>query len=433
MKQTDFFEKQNARALGDAPLAALLRPQKLSEMIGCEKLLAPSSPLGAMIKAKSLGSLIFWGPPGSGKTSIALATIQYFKASHVQLNAVDVSIKELKEVIESGRIARLSHGQKTVVFCDEIHRLNRGQQDVLLPALENGDIILLGATTENPSYELTSAILSRTRVIVLEPLSKSAMQQLFFRALEYLKISTESWGEDIQNVIIASAQGDARKLISNVELCYQAHLQESLNLARASEVLSSPSGFAGSSSDYIYDHLSALIKSIRGSDADAALFYMVSLLEGGVDPIQIGRRLVVLASEDIGNADPRALQMAVAAVQAIEIVGMPEARINLSHVVTYLSSAPKSNRSYLALKKAESFIKNNPRLSVPLSLRSSQTAMSQQMGYGKGYQYPHDEPKGWIAQSYWPAGAEPQSFYEPSQNGFEKTIIDLKKWREGGA
>lgn len=427
MNQSSLFQSE---VQTHQPLAALLRPLTLDGLIGHEALLSRHSMLGSMVKTGRLSSLILWGPPGSGKTTLALALIRHFALESIQLNAVDVSVKQIKDALEQGRTQRSYYSKQTVLFFDEIHRLNRGQQDVLLPGVEAGDVILIGATTENPSYELSRALLSRLRVVTLEKLANQDLEKIYLKALAHLGLEASLWSDELRTLLLDSAQGDARKLISNIESCWRYHNDQPLTLEAATRILRSQVyAYTGGSEAY-FDHLSALIKSVRGSDADSALYYLVKMLEAGEDPMVLGRRLVVLASEDIGNADPRALQVAVAGVQAVEIVGLPEARINLAQIVTYLSAAPKSNRSYLALQKAEQFVQEHRDLNVPKSLRSSRTALSQDLGYGKGYQLPHNFSKGWVKQSYWPEGVAPQTFYEPSPYGFEKNINEMKKWRE---
>ena len=414
------------------PLAAQLRPKTIGEFVGHKKWLNAGSPLEVALRTKKIVNLILWGPPGSGKTTLALILAQALDSEVVQLNAVDVTMKQIREAIDNGRQSRLQLSRKTLLFFDEIHRLNKTQQDLLLPAMESGDIVLIGATTENPSYELSRALLSRSRVVVLESLSEVDLQEILDRTLSYLKLQDSLFPKYIKSYLIQFSNGDARKLINSLEQCAQfltTH-QEPLTVENLSQILGHRSSAYDKNSEMHYDLLSAFIKSIRGSDADAALYYLVRMLTAGEDPILICRRLIILSSEDIGNADPRALTLAVSTLQGVEAVGMPEARIILAQAVTYLSSAPKSNRSYIALNQALNFLEQTRDLPVPVSLRSSRTDLAKSLNYGIDYQLPHNFEKGWVQQNYWPEGVQPPKFYRPANWGFEKNIIDLTKWRE---
>jgi putative ATPase len=331
---------------------------------------------------------------------------------------------------------KTADGKKTILFVDEIHRLNRGQQDVLLPFMEKGDLILIGATTENPSYSLNSALLSRSRVLVFEPHTPSSLNKILVRALGKKAIEDRNLlVPEALEVLLSSAQGDARRLLTQVEILLRSREEnkitspfntEQLKAILGSELL--PYDRAG---DNHYDTISAFIKSIRGSDANAGVYYLARMLEAGEDPVFIARRLVILASEDVGNADPRALQVAVAGLQAVELVGLPEAAINLSQVVTYLASAPKSNRSYLAIKKAQAEVRSSGALPIPKALRSAQTELAKSIGHGVDYLYSHDSPRGHSGQDYLPEKIKDQTFYEPSDRGFEKTIQQYQDWVRG--
>ncbi|MCB0356961.1 MAG: replication-associated recombination protein A, partial [Bdellovibrionales bacterium] len=316
---------------------------------------------------------------------------------------------------------------------DEIHRLNKAQQDVLLPFSEQGDFTLIGATTENPSYELNSALLSRCQVFNFLPLSQEDAQKILSRAAEVLDttLSTILSDEAVQR-LIQNGQGDMRTLLNAFEQIFQAfHLENRDQPFAAEELLEvlvqKPMAYDKSGSEH-YDTISAFIKSVRGSDPDAALYYLARMIKGGEDPVFVARRLVVLASEDVGNADPRALEVAVAGLQAVELVGLPEAGINLAQVTTYLSSAPKSNRSYMGWKKALAKVEETGALPIPLALRSARTPLTKAMGYGEGYKYSHDGPKSFIQQDFLPEELKGQKFYEPSDRGFEKKIIEYLKW-----
>ncbi len=431
MSQTSLFEtaEQNQKS---QPLAALLRPQKLTDILGQESILGPQTTLYRNLQKGFIPNLILWGPPGSGKTTLALALAREIKSHFIQLNAVEAGVKDLKSAGEEGRNRRLLHSERTIVFIDEIHRLNKGQQDVLLPHIESGDLILIGATTENPSYELNRALLSRSQVLVLKPLDEASLRHIYDKSLQSLGVPFSFLEEESLQFLLSQADGDARRFLNMIEILFHVYQADSspLALSQVQETLGARVLSYDKNSEYHYDLISAFIKSVRGSDPDAALYYMVRMLKGGEDPIFICRRLIILASEDIGNADPRALQVAVSALQAVEAIGLPEGEITLSQTVTYLASCPKSNRSYRALHKAQEFVERTGNLPVPLSLRSSKTALSKGLGYGRGYLYPHDYPKSWTEQNYWPETVEPEKFYEPSQNGFEKQIREFQKWQQ---
>lgn len=431
----DLFSSSSA-ALSSSPLSEVLRPKNLDEIFGQEKTLGPQSKLGQMLRKGYLPSLIIWGPPGTGKTTFALALSQHFKAHFVNLNAVDSGAKVLREVGEQGRDRRLQFQQKTVLFVDEIHRFNKAQQDVLLPFVEKGDVVLIGATTENPSYELNRALLSRCRVVVFERLSEEDLKKIIGRAEAHYKKSVLEMltPEAIQNLIEFS-DGDARRLINSLEIIFNFMRDETsdtrLDVNEMRELLQqNPIGY-DKNSEMHYDLISAFIKSVRGSDPDAAVYYLARMLDGGEDPIFIARRLIILASEDVGNADPRGLSVAVAGLQAIEAIGLPEGAITLSQVTTYLASCPKSNASYMALKKARARVEETRTLPVPLHLRSAKTAMVKDLGYGRDYKYPHDFPTGWADQNYLPEEIKDAAFYEPTQRGFEKTIREYLAWMKG--
>ena len=424
-----------------APLSEILRPKNLDEIIGQEKTIGPRSKLGQMLRKGIIPSLIIWGPPGTGKTTFALALAQHIQAHFVNLNATDSGAKILREVGEAGRDRRLQFSQKTLLFVDEIHRFNKSQQDVLLPFVERGDLILIGATTENPSYELNRALLSRSRVVIFERLDSAQLRVILDKVCEFYKAEPEQIfkPETLQNLIELS-DGDARRLINSSEVIFDYFNFEKnstdvpapnsfpLDLDALRELLQmSPLGY-DKSSEMHYDVISAFIKSVRGTDPDAAVYYLARMLEGGEDPVFIARRLIILASEDVGNADPRALSLAVSGLQAVEAIGLPEAAITLSQVTTYLASCPKSNRSYMALNHAKEAVQETKTLPVPLHLRSSKTSMSKELGYGKDYKYPHSFENAWVEQSYLPTEIQDRVFYEPSTRGFEKNLKEYLQW-----
>lgn len=428
----DLFSSIPLKQLPGTPLAEKLRPESISQVLGQGKVL---SQVQRYIDSGFLPNLIFWGPPGTGKTSLAVALAKKFNAEFVSINAVESGAKTLKEIGEAAKNRRRELRQQTVLFVDEIHRFNKAQQDVLLPFIEKGDLVLIGATTENPSYELNRALLSRCRLLVFERHSDSSLRELINKAFEIEQTSLTSsqvFTPEGIHFLVSWSDGDARRILLALEEIF-SHVkkQESIAPLTVEDLTNllgqTPIGY-DKQSDQHYDVISAFIKSIRGSDADAALYYLARMLKGGEDPTFIARRLVILASEDVGNADPRALQVAVSGAQAVEMIGLPEGAINLAQVVTYLASAPKSNRSYLALKKAQQFVEKSGTPPIALALRSSKTSEMKNLGYGVGYQYPHDFPKHWTEQNYWPQDIGAQKFYEPDEIGFEKQIAEYMRW-----
>jgi putative ATPase len=431
----DLFQA-SAATQSSLPLSEVLRPKNLDEIIGQEKTLGAQSKLGQMLRRGYLPSIIIWGPPGTGKTTFALALSQHFKAHFVNINAVDSGAKVLREIGESGKDRRVQYQQKTVLFVDEIHRFNKSQQDVLLPFVEKGDLVLVGATTENPSYELNRALLSRCRVVVFERLTSEDLRKIVARSEDHYKIPIQTLltPEAVENLIEFS-DGDARRLINSLEIIYIfGRDQENfapLHVNEMRELLQqNPIGY-DKNSEMHYDLISAFIKSIRGSDPDAAVYYLARMLDGGEDPLFIARRLIISASEDVGNADPRAISVAIAGLQAVEAIGLPEGAIPLAQVTTYLASCPKSNASYMALNKARELVEKTKTLPVPLHLRSAKTPLAKDLGYGAGYKYPHSYPSGWAEQSYLPEEIQNAELYEPTTRGFEKNIKDYLAWMRG--
>lgn len=413
------------------PLSEVLRPQNLDEVLG-QAAISKDSKLGELIRKGWIPSLILWGPPGTGKTSFAAALSQNTQSHFESINAIDTGSKTLKELGEKARERILQYRQKTILFVDEIHRFNKSQQDVLLPFVERGDFTLIGATTENPSYELNKALLSRARVIVFNRLDQATLQLIAKRIEKFKnKELSQFVEEDVLEFLYEYSDGDARRFINCWELIfkYQDITQSTkLSMSEVKEVLQFSPRSYDKNSEFHYDLISAFIKSVRGSDPQAAIYYLARMLDGGEDITFIGRRLIVLASEDIGNADPRALTIALNAFQACEIIGMPEARIVLSQATAYLASCPKSNASYTAINKALECVEKTGSLEVPLHLRSSKTQMAKDLGYGSGYQYPHQFPKAWIQQDYLPPQISDARFYEPSQRGFEKSLSEYLNW-----
>jgi putative ATPase len=447
------------------PLAERLRPRRLEDMLGQPKILGQNSPWRRLVESGEIPSLILWGPPGTGKTTFALLLAQKVDAEFITVNAVETGAKALRELGEAGRRRRLEHRRRTLVFIDEIHRLNKGQQDVLLPSVEKGDIMLVGATTENPSYEINSALLSRCRILVFERLSGAELRSLAERACAAARVGLD---EVLQvsalEQLLDFADGDGRRLLNFLETLLRLKNQPDGSaevpagqppvekdqsgtsaVAESSDVdgsvvrwplgpddlikvLEAPGLRYDKTADEHYDMISAFIKSVRGSDPDAAMYYLARMIKGGEDPVFLARRLVILASEDIGNADPRAINVAIAGLQAVELVGWPEAAISLAQVTTYLSSAPKSNRSYVALQKAMELVEKTGTVPVPLALRSAKTAPMKNLGYGKGYKYSHEGEKGYLPQRFLPAELGDVKLYEPSDRGFEKNIRQYLEW-----
>jgi len=429
----DLFQ-QNPDLARTSPLAAQLRPKSLDEFLGQQKFLRKYESILKQFQQGHLLSLILWGPPGCGKTSFVKALIGTLtKVRLIEENAIDLGSRRLKEIGDAARYQRQAHGESTLLFIDEIHRLNRSQQDVLLPFVENGDISLIGATTENPSYELNAALMSRCRLIVFEALDRDSLMTLTKKACDVIGVPCENiFEQEFLEKIISSAAGDGRRLLNTIEeihLLYQESPQLFPLKGSAFEDYDFGLGIRyDKDRDEHHDTISAFIKSVRGSDADAAVYYLARMLEGGEDPTFIARRLVILASEDIGNADPQGLQIATAAFSAVERIGMPEGRIVLAQATTYLACAPKSNRSYMAINRALEVVKETGNLPIPKSLRSSQTKLARSVGHGKDYKYSHDGAKGYVEQTFLPDKIKDEKFYEPSERGFEKRIREYQAW-----
>jgi len=422
------------RGKGSPPLSYRVRPKKLDDFIGQEEVMGKGSVLRNLIETENLPSLILWGPPGSGKTTLAYIISNHTNSNFERLSATESGVKDVREVIQKAKYLLQNKNKKTILFIDEIHRFNKAQQDVLLPCVEDGTIILIGATTENPSFEVVSPLLSRARTYILKPFTPEDIKKIINRAAkvdEELKKKKFEIDEEAIDYLIKVSSGDARVALDVFEASIKISQSEKRKIDKEmiASVLQRQVIYDKSGEEH-YNLISAFIKSIRGSDPDAALYWMVRMLKGGEDLLFIVRRMVVLASEDIGNADPRALELAVAAMEAVKFVGMPEAGIILSHAVTYLASAPKSNASYMAYNKAKKFLKEHPNDGVPLHLRNDPTELMKEAGYSEGYKYPHDYPGHHIDESYFPEGVNKKIFYEPTEQGWEKKIKErLKKLR----
>jgi putative ATPase len=411
------------------PLADRMRPRMLSEVVGQEHLLARDKLLSRVLEAGALPSMILWGPPGSGKTTIALLLARQSGAVLHTIAAVTAGVADLREAVEAAQRDLEAGGRRTVVFIDEIHRWNRAQQDAILPHVESGLITLIGATTENPSFEIISPLLSRTRVVVLRALDDSDIAAISRRALGDIERGLGSSGLEIDadalDELVRFAAGDARSALNTLEVAATLARQAGSKAIAAEHVREAAQKKAllyDRAGEEHYNVISAFIKSMRGSDPDAALYWMTRMLEAGEDPLFIARRMVIFASEDVGNADPRALEVAVAVKDAVDFVGMPEGAIPLAQGVTYLASAPKSNASYRAMLQARTDAVEHGALPVPLHLRNAPTPLMRKLGYGEDYRYPHDSAGAINEQRYMPAELGERRYYEPSERGYETRL-----------
>jgi putative ATPase len=420
------------------PLAERMRPKSLDEFVGQEHLLGPGKLLRDMVDAGELHSLILWGPPGSGKTTLAQILASSAGAACVHFSAVSSGVKDLRKIIqEAEELHRL--GKRTVLFVDEIHHFNKAQQDNFLPHVERGTLILIGATTENPSFEVISPLLSRCQVLVLNALPAENVGAIIDRTLHDVERGLGEWRLEVtaeaREFLIQQSQGDCRVALNGLEtaalLARKDKSRKTIELVHTQEALQRKPLQYDKAGEEHYNVISAFIKSLRGSDPDAALYWLMRMIEAGEDPLFIARRMVIFAAEDIGNADPQALQVAVAAKDAFHFVGLPEGKIPLAQAVTYLASAPKSNASYKAMLAAGQDVEEKGALPVPLHLRNAPTPLMEKLGYGKEYKYAHNFPDHVVAQEHLPEELKGKKYYAPSESGHEKEIKErLKSWED---
>jgi len=425
--------KQNHR-----PLADRMRPKDLKEFVGQKHLIGSGKIISVLLKQDQVPSLIFWGPPGSGKTTLAKIIAMETKSHFEFYSAVEVGVSEIKKVVRQAKERLEDSGQKTILCIDEIHRWNKTQQAILLPHVEDGTVILIGATTENPSFEVIGPLLSRTKVLTLNRLEREDFQKIIERALSDKERGLGKFRaqltQEALELLVESANGDARTVLNALEIATNLTKPKQgkrlINLEKITQALGSKKLLYDKGGEEHYNVISAFIKSLRGSDPDAGVYWLTRMLEAGEDPEFIARRMVILASEDVGNADPKALPLTVAAFDAVRFVGLPEAALNLAHVATYLATTPKSNASYMALKRAKADVKATLNEPVPLHLRNPVTDLMKGVGYGKGYKYAHEFPEGFVKQQFLPDKLKGRKYYEPKNIGYERYIKEhLEKLR----
>ena len=440
----DLFDYMRANTMEkESPLASRMRPTTLDEVVGQKHIIGKDKLLYRAIKADKLGSVIFYGPPGTGKTTLAKVIANTTSARFEQINATVAGKKDMEEIVKNAKDSIGMYGQKTILFVDEIHRFNKSQQDYLLPFVEDGTITLIGATTENPYFEVNNALLSRSRIFELKPLEKQDIRELVMRAVYDTEKGMGTYGADITDeaadFLADVANGDARAALNAVELGILTTDKSDdgkihITIDVAAECIQKRVVRYDHDGDNHYDTISAFIKSMRGSDPDAAVYYLARMLYAGEDVKFIARRIMICASEDVGNADPNALVVAVSAAQAVERIGMPESQIILSQAAAYVATAPKSNAAYMGITKAMKTVADTRTMPVPAHLQDKHYKGAEKLGHGLGYKYAHDYPNHYVTQQYLPDGMEGMRFYEPSENGYEKKIREHMEFikREAG-
>ncbi len=409
-----------------APLAERMRPRSLDEFKGQQHLLGPGKILRRLIESDQISSLILWGPPGAGKTTLARIIANATRSHFIFFSAILSGVKDLRQIVKDAEEELLQSGRRTILFVDEIHRFNKAQQDAFLPYVEKGLLTMIGATTENPSFEVITPLLSRCKVLVLNPLRKEDIEDILRNAMADGERGLGGTGlsltEEALSFIAEQAEGDARIALNTLETTARLSVDGTLDLETVREAVQKKPLLYDKGGEEHYNVISAFIKSMRGSDPDGALYWLARMLEAGEDPLFILRRMVILASEDIGNADPRALQVATAALQGFQFVGLPEGRIILGQAVTYLATAPKSNASYIGIDEALAEVRKSGALPVPLHVRNAPTRLMKDLGYHKGYKYAHDFEEGFVEQEYLPERLRGKKFYRPAGHGYEKYI-----------
>jgi len=411
---------------GNAPLAERMRPRNITEFKGQAHLLGQGKILRRLIESDQISSLILWGPPGAGKTTLARIIANATQSHFIFFSAILSGVKDLRQIVKDAEEELITSGRRTILFVDEIHRFNKAQQDAFLPYVEKGLLTIIGATTENPSFEVITPLLSRCKVLVLNPLGKEDIEDILRNALadkdRGLGTTGVSLSEEVLSFIAEQAEGDARIALNTLETAARLTTDNIIDLDTVLEAVQKKPLMYDKGGEEHYNVISAFIKSMRGSNPDSALYWLARMLEAGEDPLFILRRMVILASEDIGNADPRALQLAIAALQGFQFVGMPEGRLIIAQAVTYLATAPKSNASYIGIDEALAEVRKSGALPVPLHVRNAPTRLMKDLGYHKGYKYAHDFKEGFVEQEYLPEQISGKKFYRPAGHGYEKYI-----------
>ena len=417
------------------PLAARMRPRSLDDYLGQEHILGQGKPLRVALEQGLPHSMILWGPPGVGKTTLARLVANVCDARFESLSAVLAGVKDIRAAVDRAKMDRAQSGRRTILFIDEVHRFNKAQQDAFLPHIEDGTVIFVGATTENPSFELNNALLSRARTYVLKSLNYEALRNVLDHGLDDKERGLGNQNlhvsDEIRDIIVQAADGDARRVLNLLEVASDLASDSEITCEILEGVLVDNLRRFDNHGEAWYDQISAFHKSVRGSSPDGALYWMARIIDGGADPLYIVRRLVAIASEDIGNADPRALEMALNAWQAFERLGAPEGYLAIAHATVYCASAPKSNAVYRAMAAAFEDVRSNPSYEVPIYLRNAPTKLMKDLGYKEGYRYAHDEENAYAAgECYFPEDMEPKRYYDPSDRGLERKIKDKLAWLE---